>query len=88
MMHENSSDPIPSLQGTDALKAKSTISEVNDIMCNIRVKNLDEIKNLLRAGAKLKCNKLGVITNEKEFKEPYWKGRIKDDIAKLRIGLV
>ena len=56
MMHENSSDPIPSLQGTDALKAKSTISEVNDIMCNIRVKNLDEIKNLLRAGAKLKCN--------------------------------
>ena len=76
MMQENSSDPTSSLRGIDALKVKSTVSEVNDIICNIRVKNLDELKNLLRAGAKLVCNKIGVIANKKEFKEPYWKRRI------------
>ena len=37
MMQGNSSDHIPSLRGVDALKAKSTISEFNDIICNIRV---------------------------------------------------
>ena len=73
MMQENSSDPIPLLQGIDPLKVKSTVSEVNDIICNIRVKNLGELKNLLRDGAKLVCNKVGVISNKEEFKEPYWK---------------
>ena len=48
MMQENSSDPIPSLRGIDALKVKSTVSEVNDIICNIRVKNLDELKKISR----------------------------------------
>ena len=42
MMKENSSDPIPSLGGIDVLKVKSTVFEVNDVICNIRVKNLDE----------------------------------------------
>ena len=49
IIHENSSDLIPSLLGIDALKVKSTVPEVNDIIRNIRVKNLDELKNLLRA---------------------------------------
>ena len=48
-MQENSCDPTPSLRGIDALKVKSTVSEVNDIICNIRVENLDELKNLLSA---------------------------------------
>ena len=39
MMQENDSDPIPSLRGIDALKVKSIASEVNEIICNIRVKN-------------------------------------------------
>ena len=30
MMQENSSDPIPSLRGIDALKVESTVSEIND----------------------------------------------------------
>ena len=46
-MQENSSDPIPSLQGIDALKVKNTVSEINNIICNIRVKNLDELENHL-----------------------------------------
>ena len=41
MMQENSRDPIPSLQGMDALKVESIVSEVNDIICNIRVESLD-----------------------------------------------
>ena len=52
MMQENSKDPIPSLRGIDALKVKSTVSEVNDIICNIRVENLDELKKLLKTGAR------------------------------------
>ena len=56
-MQENSSDPIPSLQGIDALKCKSTVSKVNDIISSIRVKTLDELKNLLRAGARLCATK-------------------------------
>ena len=52
---------------------------VNDIICNIRVKNLDELKNLLRAG------KMYVLPPpKKEFKERYSKCRTKDGIAKLR----
>ena len=83
-MQENSSDPIPSLQGIDALKCKSTVSKVNDIISSIRVKTLDELKNLLRAGARLVCNKVSVIANKKDVKEEHWKRRIEDDIARLR----
>ena len=71
IMQENSSDLIPSLRGINALKVKSAVSEVNDIICKIRVKNLVELKNLLRAAATLVCNKVGVIANKREFKEPY-----------------
>ena len=86
-MQENSSDPIPSLQSIDALKCKSTVSEVNDIISSIRVKNLDELKNLLRAGERLVCNKVSVIANKKDVKEEHWKRRTEDDIARLRQDL-
>ena len=64
---------IPLLRRIDALKVKSTVSEVNDIICNMKTKNLDELKNLLRAGIRLICNHVGVVANKKEFKQPYWK---------------
>ena len=41
MMQEKSSDTIPLLRHIDALKVKSTVSEVNDIICNIKTKTLD-----------------------------------------------
>ena len=63
MRQENSSDPIASLRGIDALKVKNTVSEINDIICNIKMENLDKLKNLLRAGARLVCDKVGVIVN-------------------------
>ena len=74
MNHENSSDPIPSLRGIDALEVESTVSEVNYITCNIRVKNLDELKNLLRTGARLVCNRVGVISNKKNLKNHTGRG--------------
>ena len=83
MMQENSSDPISSLLYIDALEVESTVSEVNDIIYNIRVKNVDELKNLLRAGSKLVCSKVDVIVQKKDFKEPYCKRRIEYDIARL-----
>ena len=71
----------------DASKVKSTVSEVNDIICNIMVKNLDELKNLFIGGARLVCDKVGVIFNIKDFKKPYWKRQAEDDIARLRKDL-
>ena len=68
VMQENSSDPISLLRGTDALKVKNTVFEVNNIICNTRVKNLDELKNLLRAGARLVCIKVNFIANKSNFK--------------------
>ena len=81
-MLENSSDPIPSLRGIDAF------SEFNNVICNIRVKNLDELSNFLRAVARLvEYNKVDVIANNKKLKEPYWKRRIEDDVARFRKNL-
>ena len=37
------------------MKVKSTVLEVNDIISNIMLKNLDELKNLVRAEARLLC---------------------------------
>ena len=45
MMQENSKNLILLLRGIDSLKVKSTVSEVNDISGNIRVENLDQLKN-------------------------------------------
>ena len=70
MMQENSHDPIPSLLCIDHLKVKSTVSEVSDTMYNIKLKSLDELKNLLIAGARLVCRKVGVTANKKEFEIP------------------
>ena len=67
MMQENSSDPIPSVRGIEALKVKSTVSEVNDIICNIRVENLDELKILLRARTRLVYSKVVVTANKKRI---------------------
>ena len=47
------------------MKVKSTVSEVNDIIFNITVQNLEELKNLLSAGARLVCNKVAIIANKK-----------------------
>ena len=68
IMQENSCNPIPSLRGIDALKVKSTVSEINNIICNIRVKNLDELKNLLRAGARLVRKKKVLLPTKKNAK--------------------
>ena len=81
MMLENRSGPIPSLRGIDAF------SEFNNVICNIRVKNLDELINFLRAVPRLVYNKGGVIANNKKLKEPYWKRRIEYDIARFRKNL-
>lgn len=76
-MQENSSNLIPSLQGIDALEVEGAISEVNDIICNIRLESLEELKNILRAGARIVRSKVGVIANNKEFKKYTGKGKFK-----------
>ena len=67
MMQETSRDPIPSVRGIDVLKIKSIVSEVNDIICNISVENSDELKNLLRAGARLVCGQRRCYCQQKRI---------------------
>ena len=76
MMQECSSDPISSLLDIDALEVESTVSEVNDIIYNIRVKNVDELKNLFRAGSRLVCSKVDVIAQKKTLKNHTAKGEL------------
>ena len=83
MIQGSSNNLIPSLRAIDALKVKSTVSEFNDIIWNIRLENSDELENLLRAGGRLVCDIVGVIANKQEFKEPRCKRLIEDDIARL-----
>ena len=94
MMQEYSSDPISSLLDIDALEVESTVSEVNDIIYNIRVKNVDELKNLFRAGSRLVCSKVDVIAQKKTLKNHTAKGELNIILqdsgkiwVKLRIGL-
>ena len=94
MMQKNSSDPIPSLLDVDALEVESTVSEVNDIIYSIKVKNVDELKNLFRAGSRLVCRKLDDIAQKKTLKNHSGKAelnmilRVSEKIwVKLRIGL-
>ena len=76
-MQENSSNLIPSLQGIDALEVEGAVSKVNDIIYNIRLESLEELKNIFRARARIVCSKVGVIANKKEFKEHTGKGKFK-----------
>ena len=59
------------------MKVESTVSEANGNICNIKMKNLDELKTILRAWPRLVCNKIGVIANKKECKERTGKEELK-----------
>ena len=49
--------------------------------------NLDEIRNLMHAGASIVAKKLGVKDKPRVEKGSYWKRRIENDITRLRKDL-
>ena len=63
-------------------------NEVNEVLKCIPVSNLSDLKYLVRAGALLVCEKVGVKTDYTiNKKKPFWKWRIEKDIAILRKDL-
>ena len=64
------------------------MNEVNEVLKCIPVRNLSELNYVARASALLVCEKVGVKTDHTiNKKEPFWKRRIKKDIAILRKDL-
>ena len=53
----------------------------------LKVKNLDDVKDLVRAGVRHVCERLRVTAKRKEQKDPFWKKQIESDIAKPRKDL-
>ena len=53
----------------------------------IETNNLNELRDLIHAGASLVAEKLGVRNKPRVEKEPYWKTRIENAIRRLRKDL-
>ena len=62
-MKESSDYCIPSLQNVDTLKVKRELDEVNKVLSCLKDKNFNDVKDLVRAGARQK--------------ESLWKRRMK-----------
>ena len=56
-------------------------------MSSITLNDISDFKNLIKAGAIIACEKMGIIKSVKPQQEPFWKRRIESDIARLRKDL-
>ena len=77
-------DPIPSLRSANAFRLKQEIEEVTKAMSSIALNDISDFKNLIKTGAISVCERMGIRKSVKPQQEPFWKRRIKDDIARLK----
>ena len=80
-------DPIPSLQSANAIRLKQEKVEVNKVMSSISLNDLSDFKNLVKAGATIVCERMGIEKSVKPQQEPFWERRIDSNIARLRKDL-
>ena len=75
---------LPSLRNQDERTVKFETVKVNDLLTNIPENNITELNDLIYAGAKLVCEKIGVPlkTTDGKFK-PGWELRLELQIRKL-----
>ena len=72
IMHEGAKGDIPTLRSRDNFADQTC--EVNEVLKCIPVKNLSDLKYVVRAGALLVCNMVSVKTGHTiNKKEPFWK---------------
>ena len=79
---------VPSLRTIDSAKVKAETKKINEILKNVRCKNIDNIREVIKAAAILVSERVGVKRKtEQKQKDPFWKRRIENDIGKLRKDL-
>ena len=81
-------DPILSLRPADALRLKQETEEVNKATPSITLNNTSDFKNLIKAGANIVCERLGIRKSVKLQQEQFQKRSIESDIARLKKDLI
>ena len=83
-------DDIPFVKNVDWKKTKREVELVNSVIANVKTNSQSEDNKLLASAAFLVAEMLGVKTrqkSEKSRKEPYWKGRIENNVKIWRKDL-
>ena len=84
-MHEQAKRDIPTLRSRNINLVAKYVNEVNEVLKFITVRNLSELKYVVRASALLVYEKVSVKTDHTiKKKKLFWKRRIEKDIAFLR----
>ena len=87
-MHEQAKRDIPTLRSRNINLVAKYVNEVNEVLKFITVRNLSELKYVVRASAFLVYEKFSVKTDHTiKKKKLFWKRRIEKDIAFLRKDL-
>ena len=74
-----------SLRNQDWRTVKSETENVNDLLTNIPTNDVTELHDLIYAGAKLVCEKIGILLRITERKsKPGWELRLESQIKWLR----
>ena len=87
IMKENPKREGPCLRRINRGRLASEIEKIKESLAMIETNNLDELRDLIHAGASLFAEKSGVRNKPRVEKEPYWKRRIENDIRRLRKDL-
>ena len=88
IMHEGAKGDIPTRRSRDTTLVTKYVNDVNEVLKCIPVRNLSELKYVVRASALLACENVGVKTDQTiNKKEPFWESRIEKDIAISRKDL-
>ena len=76
---------LPSLRNIEWRIVKAETNKVNQVLTYISMNNITELNELIYAGAKLVCEKIGIPSkNTKEKSKPGWEIRLKTQIENLR----
>ena len=87
-MHEQAKRDIPTLRSRNINLVVKYVNEVNEVLKFITVRNLSELKYVVRASAFLVYEKVSVKTDHTiKKKKLFWKRRIEKDITFLRKDL-
>ena len=74
-----------SLRNIEWKTLKIETNEINHVLPYIPTNNITELNELIYAGAKLVCEKIGIPSkNTKKQSKPGWEIRLKTQIKKLR----
>ena len=65
LLKNSKNDPIPSLRSADAFQLKQEIEEVSKAMSSIILNDISDFKNLIKAGATIVYERMGIKKSER-----------------------